>query len=99
MPGFAVLRVAKEFPYIEHEQIRERLRYSTFVNLERRYMYFEVPKSGCTSLKTLIHAAENLPPVAPLQGPLCEVRRELFIHDRNQFAMKSLVDLDNETQD
>jgi hypothetical protein len=38
--SYAVRRVHEEHPNLKPELIRQRLAYSTFVNLERRYMYY-----------------------------------------------------------
>jgi predicted O-methyltransferase YrrM len=94
-----VEHVKRFFPDLQPETIRNRLFYSTFVNTDRRYMYFEVPKSGCSSMKTLIHSLEELPPMPLFAGGFHEVRREMFIHDRGSFKLKSLVDFDNDTQE
>jgi hypothetical protein len=95
---YAVGLVQKHFPKLHREEISARLSYSTYVNPDRKYMYFEVPKSGCTSIKWLLHSVEKLPPVQLLTGSR-EVRRDMFIHERGLFGMRSLVDFPNETQE
>ena len=40
--SYAVQRVHEEHPNLKPEFIRQRLAYATFVNLERRYMYYYV---------------------------------------------------------
>jgi len=98
MAGFAVSLIAERYPHLSASKIKLHLAYSTFVSLERKFLYFEVPKAGCTLLKTIIHTAEGLPPIKPFGADLREVRRDMFIHDRAQFAMKSLVDLNDDEQ-
>ncbi len=97
--SYAVRRVLEHYPTLSEAAATVRLRYSTFVNLDRRYMYFEVPKAGCTTIKSLIHRLENLPPIAPFTGALREVRRDMFIHNRSQFALKSLLDHNDAQQE
>ena len=97
--SYAVQRVHEEHPNLKPEFIRQRLAYATFVNLERRYMYYEVPKAACTFIKLLIHSLEKLPPITPgYAGPL-EVRRDMFIHNRAQFKLKALPDFDDREQE
>jgi hypothetical protein len=96
---YAVRHIASRYPHVPANDIEARLRYSTFVNFDRRYLYFEVPKAACTWMKTLIHRLEDLPPIPILDidsGP--EVRREMFIHSRDKFNMPSLLDFDDEQQ-
>src|SRR5262249_55429073 len=69
------------------------------VNLDRKYLYYEVPKAACTSMKLLIHSLEQLSPVKPFTGFDREVRRDMFIHSRQQFALKSLIDFDDQLQE
>jgi hypothetical protein len=98
MSSYAVQLIMERYPDVPEEEIRDRLNYCTFVDLDRHYMYYEVPKAGCTSIKTLIHDLQGLPPIKALAGTLREVRRDMLVHDRHQFVMKSLTDLDDETQ-
>lgn len=97
--SYAVSRVAQHYPTLANETIRARLAYSTYVNPERGYLYFEVPKAACTSMKWLIHSLEQLPPIRPFVGNIRGVRRDMFVHARKQFRMPSLVDLDDKTQE
>jgi hypothetical protein len=96
---YAVRRAADHFPTLSPEILGARLAYATYVSMAHRYLYCEVPKAGCTSLKALIHAVEGLPRIQPLQGSLRETRRDMFIHDRGQFRMPSLLDFDDAQQE
>jgi Sulfotransferase family/Methyltransferase domain len=95
---FAVDRIHQFYPRLAREQIWHRLWYSTYVNVDRRYMYFAVPKAGATAMKTLLHRIENLPPLTYFTGPR-QVKRYMFIHDRRQFKLPSLIDFDDEMQE
>jgi hypothetical protein len=97
--SYAVRRVHEQHPYLNADYIRWRLRYSTYVNVERKYLYYEVPKAACTSMKMLIHALEKLPPIPAYIGARPEVRRDMFIHQRDAFQLKSLVDFDDQAQE
>lgn len=97
--SYAVRLVSELYPHVSPRDIRHRLWYCTFVNFERRYLYYEVPKAACTSMKTLIHSLEDLPRITTFAGSLTEVRREMFIHSRDQFALKSLVDFEDDLQE
>lgn len=96
--SYAVDKISNQYPHLSESDIYSRLRYSTFVNFNRRYLYFEVPKAACTTIKSILHKVERLPPITPFVGPLSEVSRELFIHDRDQFELPSLVDFDDKKQ-
>jgi glycosyltransferase involved in cell wall biosynthesis/predicted O-methyltransferase YrrM len=97
-PSYAVRRVQKAYPELTPQYIQNCLAYSTYVNLDRKYLYYEVPKAACTSMKLLIHSLEKLPPFAAFAGDQPEVRREMFVHERSEFKLPSLLDFDNETQ-
>jgi hypothetical protein len=95
---YAVRVISEHYPNLTVAQIEQRLRYSTFVSLSKRYMYFEVPKAGCTSLKYMILSLEKLPKPTPFVGPHREVRREMFIHERPQIRLPSLLDVADNMQ-
>jgi hypothetical protein len=97
--SYAVRRVQALNPQLSPSNIHLRLWYSTFVSLDRRYLYYEVPKAACTSMKLLIHSLEKLPPVQPFKGPAREVRQDMFIHTRQNFHLSSLTDFDDQTQE
>jgi len=80
------------------EQVRWRLRYSSFVSVPKRYMYFEVPKAACTSMKQLLHRLEGAPPIKLFSPGLRESRRDMFVHARENMPLPSLVDLDDRLQ-
>lgn len=92
-----VRRIREHHPSLTTSQISSRLAYSTYVNFERRYMYFEVPKAGCTSIKTFLHRLERLPPIE--QGRFDRpVRPEALVHLRPRFGMPTLLDFSDDQQ-
>ena len=95
---YAVQLILDCYDYLRPEEVTQRLRYSTFISIPKRYMYFEVPKAACTKMKELLWRLENGPPIQLLAGNLYETRREMFIHDRKNVPLPSLVDLDEKTQ-
>src|ERR1044071_1292611 len=97
--SYATARIIAQFPLLEPRFIAHALRLNTYVSLEHRYLYCAVPKAGCTAIKMLIHAAERLPDIDPRQSRFREYRREMFIHDRSQFRMPSLLDLPSDAQE
>ena len=46
--SFATQMILDNYPGFSEPFVKHRLRYSTFVSLPRRFMYFEVPKAACT---------------------------------------------------
>ena len=95
---YAVRLILGRYDYLKPEDVTSRLRYSTFVSIPKRYMYFEVPKAACTNIKELLRTLEGAPPVELLAGNLLETRREMFIHGRKNVPLPSLVDLEEKTQ-
>ena len=103
--SYAVKTVLQHFPRFEPGYIATRLRSSTYVSLSHRYLYFEVPKAACTSLKYLISRLENCPPMLESDSLRHSVlhsddvaRRDDIIHIRDRFPVASLMDLDSENQ-
>lgn len=95
---YAVGRILDLFPEMLPEIVSFRLRQSTFVSLSRRYMYFEVPKAGCTQMKELIRRVEGSPPLALFPKRDWQTRRDMFVHSRPNVPLPSLADLDDRTQ-
>lgn len=72
--------------------LRGRLEYGTFVSTRYRYLYVSTPKVACTSIKLFLHSLEELPPIQPFSGAH-ESKLSMFIHDRQQFGLPSILEL------
>jgi hypothetical protein len=96
---YAVHRAADYCPEVSIENLNRRIGYASYVSLERRYLYYQVSKAGCTSMKWMLHDLEHLPPINYFVGWQRESRRDMFIHERSNLKIKSLLDLDDETQE
>jgi len=95
---YVVRKILSHYPDIDPGAISHRLRHSSFVNVSKKYLYFEVPKAACTQMKELLRQQEGAPPIQIFAGKLRETRREMFIHARENVPLPSLVDLDEATQ-
>jgi len=96
---YAVKLILDRYSDLKPEEIAQRLRYSTFVSIPKRYMYFEVPKAACTKMKVLLRSLEQAPPLKLYAPPeLRETRRDMFVHARENVPLPSLLDLDDRTQ-
>jgi hypothetical protein len=95
---YAVQRILDHYTYLKPADAVRRLRYSTFVSLPKRFMYFEVPKAACTKMKELLRDLEHGPSLQILVGDLLETRRDMFVHARQNVPLPSLLDLDDKTQ-
>ena len=95
---FAVKLILDRYYDLKPEEITHRLRYSTFISIPKRYMYFEVPKAACTKMKVLLRNLEHAPPLKLFAPGLRETRRDMFIHARENVPLPSLLDLDDKTQ-
>lgn len=97
-PPYAVERVLGHFPHLEAQFVTRRLKQSSFVSIDKRYMYFEVPKAACTQMKELLRTIEGAPPIKVFAGGAWETRRDMFIHSRSNVPLPSLVELDDTMQ-
>jgi hypothetical protein len=95
---YAAKLILDRYGDLKPEDITQRLRYSTFINIPKRYMYFEVPKAACTKMKALLRSLEHAPPLKLFTPGLRETRRDMFIHARENVPLPSLLDLDDRTQ-
>jgi len=96
---YAVKLILDRYSDLKPEEIAQRLRYSTFVSIPKRYMYFEVPKAACTKMKVLLRSLEQAPPLKLYAPPeLRETRRDMFVHARENVPLPSLLDLDDRAQ-
>lgn len=95
---YVVERILDYFPKLEPNWVVRQLRYSSFVSLEKRYMYVPVAKAASTQVKSLLREIENGPPIKLLADGARETRPDMFIHSRSNVPLPSLVDLGAKTQ-
>jgi Sulfotransferase family len=91
---YAISAVLEHYHYLSPQQITERIRFSSFVSIPCRYMYFAVPKAACSAMRWLLHDLEGGGPL-PFPGA---GGRGTGIHNRANISLPSLVDLDDDTQ-
>jgi hypothetical protein len=97
-PSYVVRLLLDKYDYVPREKIESRLEGSSFVNLDKRYLYFAIGKSGCTTMKTLLHRIEGAPPIKIICDGWDESRRDMFIHARENVPLPSLLDLNDAMQ-
>jgi hypothetical protein len=95
---YVVQKILSHYPHIDPTDISQRVRHSSFVDVSKRYLYFEVPKAACTQMKELLRRQVGAPPLQLFVGKLMETRRDMFVHARENVPLPSLVDLDEATQ-
>ncbi len=95
---YVVQKILNYYPLADPGSVIARLRFSSFVNVNKRYLYFEVPKAACTQMKVLLRLQEGAPAIKLFAGNLPETRREMFVHARENVPLPSLVDVDDATQ-
>lgn len=95
--SYAVRKILESYPKLTPQEISDRLAYSTFVSMPHRYLYCEVPKAACTTIKTLIHGIEGMPPIQ-YYLETWQTRRDMFVHARQNIKLPSLLDFDDRTQ-
>lgn len=96
--SFAIQRVLDKYPKLSVEKVEECLTFSTFVDTKRRFLFFEVPKAACTTMKALLHRMAGSPPLTYYLGET-QTRREMYVHCRRNVPLPSLPDLDDQTQE
>jgi hypothetical protein len=97
--NYAVERILDYLPSLKPDGVASRLRNSSFVSLPRRYMYFDVPKAACSTMKHLLRRLEGLGPLKrPADPGWLDTRRDMWVHDRSNLPLPSLVELDEMTQ-
>ena len=97
-PPYAVRTIREHYSYLTVDAVTARLRDYTFVNPEKKYLYFAVPKAACTAIKHLLRDAELAPPIEFFCRGYKESRRDMFVHARENVPLPSLVDLDETAQ-
>lgn len=95
---YAVRVILDRYRDLKPEAVSQRLRYSSFVSLPKRYLYFQVPKAACTRMKELLRTVENAPPLHWFVGDHRETRRDMFVHARENVPLPSLLDLSDDEQ-
>jgi hypothetical protein len=97
--SYIVSRILDHFPGLQPEHITARLKFSTYANIRKRYLYLAVPKAACTQMKWVLRAIEGAGPVELFTDEMMmETTRDMFVHARSNVPLPSIVDLDNKTQ-
>lgn len=96
--SYAAGAILDHYPHLKPAGVVQRLRDHTYVSVSRRYLYFQVPKVATTAMKTMLHEAENSPPMKFFATNEWITRRDKFIHDRTNVPLPSLADLDDARQ-
>jgi len=78
---------------IDPKPVVNRFDLSSFVTVAHRYVYVEVPKAACTTLKYFITELEKAPCELQQKPYLRETRRSMLIHQRKYVDLPTLLDL------
>src|SRR5579871_6968028 len=95
---YIIGRILDHFPHVNAEDVIRQLRRTTFVNTEKRYFYFAIPKAACTQMKVLLREVENAAPIKVFADSSPQTRRDMFVHARPNVPLPSLMELDDRTQ-
>lgn len=96
--SYVIERVLDHYPNLEPSYINAQIQRCSFVSLDRRYMYYQVPKAACSQVKEIMRRIEGTPPIKMFIPGVWVTHRDMFIHGRPNLPLPSLVDLDNKTQ-
>jgi hypothetical protein len=93
-----VSRILDVYPHLEAGTIERQLGWGSFASLEHRFLYLEVPKAACTSMKLLLRELGGSPPLNPFGRITRESRRRMFIHDRSNIPFPPVTALEKQEQ-
>jgi Sulfotransferase family len=96
--SFAIEKILARYPHWNPSDLVRRLRCHTFVSVADRFVYFEIPKAACTSVKLFLRNRYGGAETRLRTGGALQTRRDMFIHVRSNVALPSLMDLDDATQ-
>ncbi|HEV2363398.1 MAG TPA: sulfotransferase family 2 domain-containing protein [Caulobacteraceae bacterium] len=91
--SYAIGRIRSQYPDIAKAEIESRLRYSTFVDATSKFLYFEIPKNACSTIKLYLREMKQAPALAPFTDWAPETNRNHFVHSRVNVPLPSLLDL------
>ena len=95
--GYAVSRILDTYPNLDPKEVERQLGHGSFASLKDRFVYLEVPKAACTTMKSLLR---QLYGSGPLRFPDShrETRRHMFVHARNNSPLPALTTLKERDQ-
>jgi hypothetical protein len=96
--SYVVARVLDNYPHLNPRQVESRLAYASFASVDDRFVYLEVPKAACTTMKILLRELYGSAPLK-LFGPLRrEADRSMFVHARENVPLPPLTALGEKDQ-
>jgi len=96
--SYAVSRVLDNYTSFTRKEIEARLSYGSFVSVEGRFVYIEVPKAASTSMKEVLRELTNAGPLPQSVPRQRETRRRMYVHVRENVPLPSLLTFDEVTQ-
>lgn len=95
---YVVERILYLYPDLKPDYIAKEVQRCSFVSLDKRYLYYQVPKAACTQMKEILRTVEGAPPLKLFSPGVWVTRRDAYVHARANLPLPSLIDLDNRTQ-
>jgi hypothetical protein len=77
----------------DEASLNARLAHSSFVSARHRYIYIEIPKAACTTMKYFIAALENASCQLERMPYLRETKPNMLIHQRQFVVVPTVLDL------
>lgn len=96
--SYATSRILDAHPYLDAKYVESQLAYGSFASVKDRFIYVEVPKAACTTIKMLLRELHGSSPLKLFIGAARETRRSMFIHSRENSAFPSLNTFDKKDQ-
>lgn len=96
--SYVASRILDAYPHLDAEEVEERLAYGSFASIEDRFVFVEVPKAACTTMKSLLRELHQILPLKLFVHFNRQTRREMFIHARENIPYPSLNALDKKDQ-
>src|SRR5437762_1753799 len=96
--SYIVSRVLDNYPHLDPKQVEARLAFGSFASLDNRFVYQQIPKAACTTMKMLFRELYDSEPLKLFARFLRETRRDMFIHARENIPLPPLTALEEKVQ-
>jgi sulfotransferase famil protein len=96
--SYTASRILDAYPHLDPMQVEERLAHGSFASVKERFVYIEVPKAACTTIRMVLRELHGSAPLKLFTESARETRRDMFIHSRENIPFPSLNALDQKDQ-
>jgi hypothetical protein len=88
--SYTASRILDVHANLNAAEVEKRIAYGTFASLEDGFVYVEIPKAACTTLKTILRELNTSSPLKLFVDTIHETRRTMFVHARENVPLPPL---------